>query len=106
MGINDNPRNAVERYGPLPEYAFERTVSLPRAEGMRIRYRIGRPTAATSSRQLLAGPGDLTSARSPAGSRTSPSSTASRGRGRDGTVAPLWRAFLEDCPITGLEATR
>ena len=23
----------------------------------------------------------------------------------DGAIAPLWRAFLRDCPITGLEAT-
>ena len=90
-----------------PSTTFERTVNSPRAEGMRIRYRCGRPTVATSGSTTTGTPRRPTSARSrrPA-SRTSPSSTASRGPGPDGTVAPLWRAFLEDCPITGLEATR
>jgi toxoflavin synthase len=107
VGINDNPRNAVERYGPLREYDFERTVSLPRAEGTRIRYRIWTPDGRDFEfDNYWLAPATYARAFAAAGFAHFAFVDCIARPGPDGPVAPLWRAFLEDCPITGLEATR
>ena len=105
VGINDNPRNAVERYGPLPEYAFERQVTLPRAEGMRIHYLIANRDGTTVAfDNYWLAPATYERAFAEAGLARFTWVDCIARAGPDGTVAPLWQAFLRDCPFTGLEA--
>jgi SAM-dependent methyltransferase len=106
VGMNDNPRNAVERYGPLPEYGFDRQVTLPRTEGMRIHYLMNNPDgtsvefdnfwlAPTTYERVFAEVGLPRFTWVDCIARSGP----------DESVAPLWREFLRDCPFTGMQAT-
>jgi hypothetical protein len=106
VGMNDNPRNAVERYGPLPKYGFDREVTLPRVEEMRIHYTMYNPDgtsvefdnywlAPTTYEQVFAEVGLPRFTWVDCIARPGP----------DGSAAPLWREFLRDCHYTGMLAT-
>ena len=47
VGMNNNPRNAPERYGSFAAYGFSRDIELPRREGSRIRYTFAKPDGST-----------------------------------------------------------
>jgi SAM-dependent methyltransferase len=105
VGINDNPRNAVERYGPLPEYGYTREVALPRAEGMRIHYTMRTPDGSSFEfDNYWLAPATHDQVFAEVGLARFRWVDCIARAGPDGSVAPLWRAFLRDCPITGLEA--
>ena len=106
IGINDNPRTALSRYGDHAAYGFSRIIDLPRREGSRIRYTL--PTADGKTfgfdnfwlapetyEQVFAEAGledfrfvDCRAELSPGQDRT------------------FWNDFLRDCPITGLMVRR
>ena len=106
IGINDNPRTALSRYGNYAAYGFSRTTDLPRHEGARIRYTF--PTqdgktfgfdnfwlAPETYGQVFADAG-LPDFRF----------VDCQARLSEGQDPAFWQEFVRDCPITGLEATR
>ena len=106
VGINDNPRNAIERYGPLPEYGFERQVTLPRAEGMRIHYKMTNADGSTVEfDNYWLAPATYEQVFAVVGLPQFTWVDCIARPSSDGTIAPLWQAFLRDCPITGMQAT-
>lgn len=103
VGMNDNPRTSVDRYGSYAAYGFSREVEQPRLEGARIRYSFFKPDgtsfgfdnfwlAPQTYEEIFAEAGL-------AGFRfVDPIAAPSSGED--------WSGFLRDCPITGLEAHR
>jgi SAM-dependent methyltransferase len=103
VGMNDNPRTSLDRYGSYAAYGFARDVERPRREGARVRYSFFRPDgtsfgfdnfwlAPQTYEEVFAEAGL-------AGFRfVDPIAVAPEGED--------WSGFLRDCPITGLEAHR
>ena len=103
VGMNDNPRTSLDRYGSYAAYGFSREVERPRREGARVRYSFFRPDgtsfgfdnfwlAPQTYEEVFAEAGL-------AGFRFVDPLSASP-EGED------WSSFLRDCPITGLAAHR
>ncbi len=103
VGMNDNPRTALDRYGSYAAYGFSRTIDGPLREGARIRYDFPKADgthfgfdnfwlAPATYEEVFAEAGL-------AGFRFV-DAIADPATGGD------WRDFLRDCPITGLEARR
>ncbi len=106
IGINDNPRTPLSRYGDYAAHGFSRTIDLPRREGSRVRYTF--PTqdgktfgfdnfwlAPEAYEQVFAEAG-LADFRF----------VDCRAEVPPGQDRALWDDFVRDCPITGLVASR
>jgi SAM-dependent methyltransferase len=103
VGMNNNPRNAPERYGSFAAYGFSRDIELPRREGSRIRYTFAKPDGSTFGfDNFWLAPETYERVFAEAGFKDF--------RFVDATADPAaggdWSDFLRDCPITGLEARR
>lgn len=103
VGMNDNPRNAADRYGAYAAQGFSRTLEGPRREGARIRYTFSKPDGTSFGfDNFWLAPETYDSVFAEAGFTgfrfVDP--TADPSAGGD------WHDFLQDCPITGLEAQR
>ena len=106
VGINDNPRTALSRYGNYAAYGFSRTIDLPRREGSRVRYTF--PTAdgktfgfdnfwlAPETYEQVFAEAGLADFRF----------VDCRAEVPPGQDRALWGDFLLDCPLTGLVARR
>ncbi len=103
VGMNDNPRTSLDRYGSYAAYGFAREIEQPRHEGARVRYSFFKPDgtsfgfdnfwlAPQTYEEVFAEAG-LAGFRFVDPIAVSP-------KGED------WSSFLRDCPITGLEAHR
>jgi hypothetical protein len=104
VGINDNPRNGEGRYGPLPGCGFSRALELPRHEGSRIHYVMETPDGDSFEfDNYWLSPATYARVFGEEGLRLTWVDCIGR-TGPDGAIADLWRAFLVDCPITGIEA--
>jgi len=103
VGMNNNPRNAPERYGSFAAYGFSRDIELPRREGSRIRYTFAKPDGSTFGfDNFWLAPETYERVFAEAGFKDF--------RFVDATADPAaggdWSGLLRDCPITGLEARR
>ncbi|MEI7871108.1 MAG: class I SAM-dependent methyltransferase [Alphaproteobacteria bacterium] len=106
IGINDNPRTALARYGDYAAYGFSRTTDLPRHEGSRIRYTFPTPDGKTFGfDNFWLAPGTYEQVFAEAGllDFRFVDCHAALPPGQDGAT---WDDFLRDCPITGLAARR
>lgn len=105
VGMNDNPRNALDRYGPMPEYALAREVAPPRVEGSRVHYTMTNPdgTSFQFDNYWLA-PTTYEQVFAEMGLRFTWVDCIALPEA-DGTTPALWQAFVRDCPLTGFQAT-
>ena len=106
IGINDNPRTALSRYGNYAAYGFSRTTDLPRHEGARIRYTFPTPDGKTFGfDNFWLAPETYGQVFAEAGLRDFRlvDCEARLSEGQDPT---FWQDFVRDCPITGLVACR
>lgn len=106
VGMNNNPRNAVDRYGSFAAYGFSRDIELPRREGSRIRYTFAKPDGSSFGfDNFWLAPETYARVFAEAGLRDFRfvDCQAKPSAGQDPT---LWQDFLRDCPITGLVASR
>lgn len=103
VGVNDNPRTALDRYGSYAAYGFSRTIDGPRHEGSRIRYTFPKPDSTSfgfdnfwlapeTYEEVFAEVGLI-------GFRFIDAIA-------DPAAGGNFSDFLRDCPITGLEAGR
>lgn len=103
IGMNDNPRTPVDRFGSYAAYGFSREIERPQHEGARIRYSFFKPdgTSFGFDNFWLA-------------PQTYEEVFAEAGLAGFRFVDPIavppggedWSDFIRDCPITGLEAHR
>lgn len=103
IGINDNPRTPLSRYGDYAAHGFSRTLELPRHEGSRIRYTFPTSDGKTFSfDNFWLAPETYERIFAEAGLAdfrfVEPQAAPSAGQD--------WSDFLRDCPITGLVARR
>jgi SAM-dependent methyltransferase len=106
VGMNDNPRTPLSRYGDHAAYGFSRTIDLPRREGARIRYTL--PTADGGTfgfDNFWLAPETYEQVFAEAGFEDFQfvDCRAELPPGQDRT---FWDDFLRDCPITGMSAHR
>ena len=104
--MNNNPRNAPERYGSFAAYGFSRDIELPRRDGSRIRYTFLKPDGSTFGfDNFWLSPKTYEQVFAEAGFEDFHfvDCRAELPPGQDRT---FWDDFLRDCPITGLEARR
>lgn len=103
IGMNDNPRNAMERYGSFAAYGFSRNTELPRREGSRIRYTFPKPDGTSFGfDNFWLAPETYARVFAEAGLKDFRFIDASA----DPAAGGDWSDFLHDCPITGLAASR
>lgn len=103
VGMNSNPRNALERYGSIAAHGFSRDIELPRREGSRIRYTFAKPDGTSFGfDNFWLSPETYERVFAEAGlvGFRFIDAIADPAAGGD------WSDFLRDCPITGLEARR
>jgi len=103
VGMNDNPRTSLDRFGSYAAYGFSREIERPPHEGARVRYSFYKPDgtsfgfdnfwlAPQTYEEVFAEAGL-------AGFRfVDPIAASPEGQN--------WGDFLRDCPITGLQAYR
>jgi SAM-dependent methyltransferase len=106
IGINDNPRTALSRYGDYAAYGFSRTIDLPRREGSRVRYTFPTPDGKTFGfDNFWLAPETYEQVFAEAGLADFRFVDCRAGLPPEQDGA-LWDDFLRDCPITGLTACR
>jgi SAM-dependent methyltransferase len=106
VGMNDNPRNAPERYGSFAAYGFSRDIELPRREGSRIRYTFPKPDGSSFGfDNFWLSPETYQAVFAEAGLRDF-RFVDCQARLSEGQDPAFWQDFVRDCPITGLEARR
>ena len=106
VGMNDNPRNALERYGSYAAYGFSREVERPRREGARIRYTFATSEGTTfgfDNFWLVPETYEAVFAEAGLADFRFVDAHAELSAGQD---RAFWEGFLRDCPITGLAARR
>ncbi|MSP75257.1 MAG: class I SAM-dependent methyltransferase [Rhodospirillaceae bacterium] len=106
IGINDNPRSALARYGSYAAYGFTRDLEPPRHAGSRIRYTFPKPDGTSFGfDNFWLAPETYARIFAEAGLEDFQfvDCQAKLSEGQDPT---LWQDFLSDCPITGLVASR
>ena len=103
VGMNDNPRTPLGRFGSYAAYGFSREIERPQHEGARVRYSFFKPdgTSFGFDNFWLAPQTyeDVFAEAGLAGFRFVDPVAAS-------PESQDWSGFLRDCPITGLEAHR
>ncbi|MDP3161875.1 MAG: class I SAM-dependent methyltransferase [Reyranella sp.] len=106
IGMNDNPRNAMERYGSFATYGFSRDTELPRREGSRIRYTFPKPDGTSFGfDNFWLAPETYARVFAEAGLKDF-RFVDCQAKLPEGQDPALWQDFLHDCPITGLAASR
>ncbi len=106
VGMNNNPRNALERYGSFAAYGFSRDIELPRREGSRIRYTFTKPDGSTFGfDNFWLAPETYQAVFAEAGLRDF-QFVDCQARLSEGQDPAFWQDFVRDCPITGLVAHR
>ena len=106
VGMNSNPRNALERYGSMAAYGFSRDIELPRREGSRIRYSFFKPDGSTFGfDNFWLAPETYQAVFTEAGLRNF-RFVDCQAKLSEGQDPAFWQDFVRDCPITGLEARR
>ena len=106
VGMNNNPRNALERYGSFAAYGFSRDIELPRREGSRIRYTFPKPDGSSFGfDNFWLAPETYQAVFAEAGLRDF-RFVDCQPKLSEGQDPAFWQEFVRDCPITGLEATR
>jgi SAM-dependent methyltransferase len=104
VGVNDNPRNALDRYGDLWEHGLSREIDPPRREGTRIRYTIRPgPDESFCFDNFWLSPQTYESVFEEAGFESFRFVDAHPSR-PELADDPFYAGFLADCPICGLEA--
>jgi ubiquinone/menaquinone biosynthesis C-methylase UbiE len=103
-GVNDNPRTSAERYRYYPEFRFIRYIERPQREGSAITWSILPETGdACIFDNFWIAPETYRDVFARAGFRDFRFADAHVAPGNDPTP---FAAFLEDCPICGIAATR
>ena len=106
VGMNNNPRNALERYGSFAAYGFSRDIELPRREGSRIRYTFPKPDGSSFGfDNFWLAPETYQAVFAEAGLRDF-RFVDCQAKLSEGQDPAFWQEFVRDCPITGLEARR
>lgn len=103
VGVNDNPRTALDRYGSYAAWGFSRTLDGPRREGARVRYTFPKPDGTSFGfDNFWLAPGTYGQVFAEAGLAGFRFVDAVA----DPAAAGDWSGFLRDCPVTGLVAYR
>ncbi|MBM3650017.1 MAG: class I SAM-dependent methyltransferase [Alphaproteobacteria bacterium] len=106
VGINDNPRTALGRFGSYAAYGFSREVERPQRDGARIRYTFPLPDGSSFGfDNFWLAPATYQSVFAEAGLADFRFVDCTAKLGEDDDPV-LWAAFVHDCPITGLVARR
>jgi SAM-dependent methyltransferase len=106
VGMNNNPRNALERYGSFAAYGFSRDIELPRREGSRIRYSFPKPDGSSFGfDNFWLAPETYQAVFAEAGLRDF-RFVDCQAKLSEGQNPAFWQDFVQDCPITGLVACR
>jgi SAM-dependent methyltransferase len=106
VGMNNNPRNALERYGSFAAYGFSRDIELPRREGSRIRYTFAKPDGSTFGfDNFWLAPETYKAVFAEAGLRDF-RFVDCQAKLSEGEDPAFWQDFVRDCPICGLVAYR
>jgi SAM-dependent methyltransferase len=103
VGMNDNPRTGLDRYGSYAAYGFSRTLDGPRRKGAVVRYTFPKPDGTSFGfDNFWLAPETYQEVFAEAGLAGFHFVDAIA----DPAAGGDWRDFLRDCPITGLEARR
>ena len=106
VGMNNNPRNALERYGSFAAYGFSRDIELPRREGSRVRYTFAKPDGSTFGfDNFWLAPETYARVFAEAGLEDF-RFVDCQAKPPEGQDPGFWQEFLNDCPLTGLAARR
>ena len=106
VGMNDNPRNALERYGSFAAYGFSRDIELPQREGSRVRYTFPKPDGSSFGfDNFWLSPETYQAVFAEAGLRDF-RFVDCEARLSEGQDPAFWQDFVRDCLICGLVAHR
>ena len=106
IGMNDNPRTALTRFGSYAAYGFSRTIELPQREGSRIRYSFPKADGTVFGfDNFWLAPETYRAAFAKAGFADFAFVDCQASLSADQDPV-FWKAFVTDCPITGLVASR